>query len=542
MTMEFVRRKNGLEPIDYMHPKLQPVLQETYGVMAYQEQVMEAARVLAGFSLGEADLLRRAMGKKDEALMAQQREKFMAGCLENDIDRSKSAEIFDKIHMFSGYGFNKSHSAAYGMIAYQTAWLKAHYPVEFMAALLSSDMDNTDKVVNFIADCREMEIPVLPPDLNNSRNDFTIDGNAVRFGLSAVKNVGENAVGVILNARDRHPKGRFEDLAAFFTTVDLHRVNKRVVEALIKSGGFDSLHPNRAQLMEGLEAMMRMGIEYQKSQIEGQESLFDLFSADQSEVVEMRVEVPDVAEFQARQRLKLEKEALGFYISGHPLDRYRSELEGLTVSTHRLREGELADGEEVLVAGMVGSMTVRMNKNSEKFAILRLEDTRGSIEVVVFAKAYADAAELLAGEEPILVRGRVNVRDEEINIRCESVTPLSAYRADNARKLTIVLDTTPGEEQMHRLVGVISKHHGDCTVTFEVNTPDGGRVKVDAGMGILPSDGLMEELEDFLEAARFKFEYPRPEPGNGGRRAHAPRTAMMPGTGRPNPFSGAHVG
>ena len=542
MTMQFVRRKNGLEPIDYMHPKLEPVLKGTYGVMAYQEQVMEAARVLAGFSLGEADLLRRAMGKKDEALMAQQREKFVAGCLENGIERGKSSEIFDKIHTFSGYGFNKSHSAAYGMIAYQTAWLKAHYPVEFMAALLSSDMDNTDKVVNFIADCREMEIPVLPPDINNSLGDFTIDGNAVRFGLSAVKNVGENAVGVILAARDKHAGGRFEDLAAFFTTVDLHRVNKRVVEALIRGGGFDSLHPNRAQLMEGLEAMMRMGMDYQRSQIEGQESLFDLFSADQSEAVEMRVELPEVPEFQTRQRLKLEKEALGFYISGHPLDRYRSELDGLTVSTHQLREGELADGEEVLVAGMVGSMTVRMNKNSEKFAILRLEDTRGSIEVVVFAKAYAGAAGLLAEEEPMLVRGRVNVRDEEINVRCESVTTLSAYRAGNARKLTIVLKTTPGEDRMHRLVGVISKHHGDCTLVFEVHTPDGGRVKIDAGMGILPSDGLMEELEEFLEAARFQFEYPRPEPGNGSRPAYPYRTAKLPGSGRPSPFSGAHAG
>ncbi|MCZ6748185.1 MAG: DNA polymerase III subunit alpha, partial [SAR324 cluster bacterium] len=396
MVTEFVERKKKIKPIEYPHPLLEPVLRETYGVMVYQEQVIQAVQVLAGFSLGQADILRRAIGKKNPEELAKQRERFVAGCGEREIPADKAHEIFDLIDYFSGYGFNKSHSAAYGLIAYQTAYLKAHHPVEFMAALLSSDMDNTDKVVNFITECREMDVPVLPPDINASVNGFTVHGGAIRFGLNAVKNVGENAVEVILMARAEEPGGRFADLAAFVKAVDLHRVNKRVMEALVKCGAFDSLEPNRARFLAGLEELMSVGLQFRNSHVEGQESLFDYLPADEAAKTDLIVELPEVPDLRPRQRLKLEKEALGFYISGHPLDGYGSEIGTVAVSSLELREGNHADGAEVTVAGVVGQLTVRLTRNAEKMAVLRLQDQRGSIEVAVFPRIYAEAAPLLA--------------------------------------------------------------------------------------------------------------------------------------------------
>jgi DNA polymerase-3 subunit alpha len=548
MTDDFVKRKNGKAPIDTLHPLLAEVLKDTYGVMAFQEQVMEAARLLAGYSLGEADLLRRAIGKKIPAEMAQQRQRFEERCVANGIEPAKAREIFDKIDYFAGYGFNKSHSAAYGLIAYQTAYLKAHHPVEFMAALLSSDMDNTDKVVSFIADCREMGVQVLPPDINHSRSDFTIDGRAVRFGLSAVKNVGENAVRAILEVRDALPGGRFADLADFFRQVDLHRVNKRVVDALIRSGGFDSLHPNRAQLLAGLDDTVQRALHHRNNRVEGQENLFDLLGAEEAAALEFQVELPAVPEAHPRQRLREEKEALGFYISGHPLHRYLSEVGDLAISSHDVREGEHPDGSEVLLAGMVGAMTVRMNRNAEKLAILRLEDLRGSIEVMVFPRLYAEVAGLLREDEPLLVQGRVNVREEEINVHANRITSLGAHRAEQARRLTIALERELAEERLPGLVGILSKFQGACGVQCRLTTGDGSRVTVDTGVSVTPSEPLLEELEGYLPEVSLLFDYPRESavPGAagggsaaGGRTGNGPerpplRAPRAGGAGRPS--------
>jgi DNA polymerase III subunit alpha len=533
MTDDFVKRKNEQRrnpgaPVDTLHPRLQEVLKDTYGVMAYQEQVMEAARVLAGYSLGQADLLRRAIGKKIPAEMEQQRGAFVEGCVRNGIDRGKATEIFDKIDYFSGYGFNRSHSAAYGLVSYQTAYLKAHHPVEFMAALLSSDMDNTDKVVSFIADCRDMGITVLPPDVNHSRSDFTIEGRAVRFGLSAVKNVGENAVAVILESRDAQPDGRFADLSAFLRGVDLHRVNKRVLEALVRCGGFDSLHRNRAELLAALDDLVRLGLDHQNHQVEGQENLFDLLGDEAAAAVHLHVELPSLPDLHPRQRLKLEKEALGFYISGHPLQGYRSEVGNLAVSSHDVREGECDEGAEVLVAGMVGSMTVRMNRNAEKMAILRLEDLRGSIEVVVFPRLYAEVQGLLREDEPLLIRARVNVRDEEINLQANQVMSLSRYRAEQARRLTLALESALPEAQLPRLVGVLAKTGGPCAVHLRVATAGGSHVRLDTGLAVTPSEALMEELEEIVGPLAAQFDYPREadaRPAYGSHGTHGSQVA-----------------
>jgi len=531
MTEDYVRRKNGQAQVFYPHPALQPVLGETYGVMAYQEQVMEAARLMAGYSLGQADLLRRAMGKKLEEAMAEQRDPFVQGCLANGISEAQAEEVFTQIHKFSGYGFNKSHSAAYGLIAYQTAYLKAHHPVEFMAALLSSDMDNTDKVVNFIADCREMGVQVLPPDINHSGHDFTIDGRAVRFGLDAVKNVGRNAVAVILAARKQQTGGRFADLKNFVTSVDLHRVNRRVLEALIKCGAFDSLEPDRARLLGGLDNLVALGLGYQNSQVAGQESLFSMLDAAESAKVEVVVELPQVRPFSPRQQLSLEKEALGFYISGHPLDRFASELSGLTTSSHAIREGEFADGAPVLIAGVAAQVTVRMNKSAEKFAIVRLEDLRGSLEVAVYTKEYAVARELLQQDQPLLIHGKVRLQEEGNSVRAERVTSLSDYRAEQARGLTIPLDGSPGEDVLRRLTGSLAKSPGQCQVALAVRTARGHHVLVDTGVAITPTDDIMEELEALLPGTAFSFGYPKEgapvEPARAGA-ARSPGMAPPP--------------
>lgn len=524
MTDDFVKRKNGLQEVDTMHPLLEPVLRETYGVMAYQEQVMEAARVLAGYSLGEADLLRRIIGKKITEEMEQQREQFVNRCEERDIPREQSSSIFDKIDYFSGYGFNKSHSAAYGLVAYQTAYMKANYPVEFMAALLSSDMDNTDKVVNFIADCREMDIEVLPPDINHSHRDFTIDGKAVRFGLNAVKNVGANAAECILEARSTQDGDRFANLADFFNSVDLHKVNKRVLEALIRCGGFDSLHPNRRELLEGLERNVQLALEHRNSHVEGQENLFSLMGEEGATQMAFHVELPEVPEYHPRTKLKLEKEALGFYISGHPLQRFRSELGNLTLTTHNLREGEQSDGDEVALAGVVAALSLRMTKAAEKFAILRLEDLRGSIEVVAFPRVYAEAQELFKEDEPLLIVGRVNVRDEEVNLHANKVMSLSHYRSISATRLIIDAKGGIPESELPKLMGILSKTPGSCAVALRVTTTRGDKVYLDTGLKVTPTPDFMEELEEAVRDKTVLFEYPkdndllvRPKGGGNGR-------------------------
>ncbi len=543
----FVRRKHGREAVDYLHPKLESILKETYGVMVYQEQVIQAAQILAGYSLGEADLLRRAIGKKIPQEMAQQRQRFIDGCAASGIPAAKAEDIFEKIDYFSGYGFNKSHSAAYGLIAYQTAYLKAHYPVEFMAALLSSDMDNTDKVVNFIADCREMGVTVLPPDIEHSGVDFTIAGNAIRFGLNAVRNVGQGAAELILEARGRQPGGRFGDLAAFVRAVDFRHVNKRALEALVQCGGFDSLHPQRAQLAAALDTLVALGLSEQSARVEGQETLFALLGEGAEQQAGLSLDLPDVPDWSPRERLKREKEALGFYVSGHPMDRFRSELENLTATSHALREGEYGDGAAVAVAGIVALLTLRLTKSAEKMAVLRLEDLRGSIEVVVYPRTYAQVQDQLRLDEPVLIHGRIQVRDEEINVSAERITSLSRFREEHARWLTVGLAGPVPEALLPRLAGVLSKSEGACAVRFDVPTARGHRVLVDSGLATVPSDALLEELTELLPQARLRFDYeaerlpqpPPPRPGSAAPRYAEPRYAESRYAEPPEQMDGA---
>ncbi len=398
MVDEFIDRKHGRKPIEYELPQLEPILAETYGVILYQEQVMKIASEVAGFTMGEADKLRKAMGKKKADIMAQMREKFITGAVERGVDRAKAEELFDKMAEFAKYGFNKSHSAAYAMVAYQTAYLKAHYPVEFMAALISSEINNTEKIYLYLKECREMGIEVLPPDVNESHVIFKVDGNSLRFGLAAIKGVGEAAAEAIVAARGDTP---FASLYDFCKRVVGHKVNRKVVEALIKAGAFDALGERNA-LLYSLDKVMDAASRGARG---GgvQPSLFDFSEVE----AEPEVELEDAPPATVQERLSMEKEALGFYLSGHPLDAVEGLLKRYPVTPiSQLEEKE--DGEEVVLAGMVVSCKEITTRNGDRMAFVGFEDRDARTEVVVFPDVYSDAQLVLAADEPILVRGTVS--------------------------------------------------------------------------------------------------------------------------------------
>jgi DNA polymerase-3 subunit alpha len=364
--------------IKYPHPMLEPILKNTYGVILYQEQVMKIASAMAGFSMGDADILRRAMGKKKPAEMAKQKEKFMEGAAANGVDKNKAGEVFDLVAPFAGYGFNKSHSAAYAMITYQTAYLKAHYPVEFMAALLTSEAENTDKVVRYISECRDMGIEVLPPDVNQSDRQFTVAGTGIRFGLAAVKNVGESAIESVIAIRGEG--GPFASLSDFCRRVDLRKVNRRVIEGLIKCGAFDGAGARRSQLMEGLDAAMESAQAIQRDRAHGQTNLFGTLDPVEGP------DLPDVEEWPENELLALEKESLGFYITGHPLAGVAKDLERLTTGSGDLPH--VTDGKDVRVGGLVTALKNHRSKKGEAMAFATVEDLQGFVEVVVFPNVY----------------------------------------------------------------------------------------------------------------------------------------------------------
>jgi DNA polymerase-3 subunit alpha len=421
MAEEYIKRKHGQEKIRYLHPLLESILKDTYGVIVYQEQVMQIAQILAGYTLGDADILRRAMGKKDPEEMAGQRQRFIDGARKNHIDTKRAAEIFDQMETFARYGFNKSHSAAYALISYQTAYLKAHFSVEFMAALMSSERGDTDKVIKNLAECREREIEVLPPDINESRSDFTVVGDKIRFGLTAVKNVGEKAVEVILAAREN--EGAFRSIFDFCRRVDLSAVNRRVVESLIKCGAFDSTKvTTRARIMAALDDAIREGQSYQKGRESNQTDIFSLLGGGNGNSTR-RENYPLVEEWSAQQMLAFEKEALGFYITGHPLDKHEKLVKRLTSgSIASLKEKPFSG--EVKVGGVVTALKLKNTKKGERYASFQLEDKTGFIEVIVWPDVYRRVADTLVLDDPILVQGKLDTNEERAQIIANDVNPL----------------------------------------------------------------------------------------------------------------------
>jgi DNA polymerase-3 subunit alpha len=417
---DFVNRKHGRAAIAYEHPLMESHLQETYGIMIYQEQVMKLAADLAGFSLGEADTLRKAMGKKDRELMAQQREKFVSGCKANKIEVKKAERIWDLIEKFAGYGFNKSHAACYGVVAYQTAYLKANYPTEFMAALLTSEMEKTDKIVQYVEETRAMGLRVEPPDVNVSRAQFTVAGDAIHFGLAAIKNVGATAIDSIVKVRETD--GVFTALDDFCARVDLRLVNRRVIECLIKAGAFDSLGNTRAGLLASLDQSMEGGQRRQRDREEGQVSLFDALGGGDAPkaVVSPAARVP---EWPQEEMLAFEREVLGFYLSGHPLEQYREVVRRIGA----LNAADLAarsTGSRVLLLGQVSAFSESATKSGNRMAFATLELVDGSVPLTIFPEPYRSCASALRHKGPVIVKGRADDSDKGRVVLAEEIKPL----------------------------------------------------------------------------------------------------------------------
>ncbi|MCL6611368.1 MAG: DNA polymerase III subunit alpha [Peptococcaceae bacterium] len=455
MVSDFIANKHGERKVTYLHPKLEPILKDTYGVILYQEQVMRIASDLSGFTLGEADLLRRAMGKKKPEIIAGLRSQFVEGAVRNGVVPETAGQIFDLMEYFAGYGFNKSHSAAYAMVSYQTAYLKANYPVEFMTALLTSVRDNTDKVAVYIEECRRMGIDVLPPDVNQSRETFSVVGSSIRFGLAAIKNVGLGAVEAIISAREKD--GPFKSFADFCSRLDTRVVNRRVMENLIKSGAMDSLGSRRAQLMAALDAGLNLAQQAQKDRANGQISLLEFWGDEVRDTVSL--ELPDIEEYPGSELLAMEKEAIGFYLSGHPLMEYRrslAELDGVTVAEIKEMEGE----NPVVCGGMLTSVKKIATRKGDPMAFASLEDLTGNLEVVFFPRVYRDCQKLIRDEAVVAVKGKAVNTGETVKVLAEEVQPLARkisgdlyLRVDGATpelmdNIKILLRSYPGDARV----------------------------------------------------------------------------------------------
>ena len=423
MVTDFIDGLHGKKEVVYMHPLLEPILKETFGVVLYQEQVMQIVQVLAGFSLGQADLLRRAMGKKKHDLLMAQKEIFLQGCAKNGLETSLANHIFDLLTHFADYGFNKSHSAAYGLLAWQTAYLKAHYPVEFMAGVLTSIMDKTDKIPVYIQLCRQMGIKILPPDINSSAATFGIEDGAIRFGLAAVRNVGENAI--VSMERVRAEGGKFRSLVDFCARVDMRVVNKRALESLIKCGAFDSIGTERNQLLASLDAAMQDAARRQRDVLSGQGGLF---GEETMEEVQQIAVSADVLPSTARERLTWEKEATGFYITGHPLDDYSDTLSAL-LSIGEIPNTVRKDRQLVRIGGILTSTKRFTTKKGDTMLFAELEDFSGKIEVTVFPRVFYAHVSALEPDAIIVVEGRVDTTGEEPKLLAEEIWRMNEYRS-----------------------------------------------------------------------------------------------------------------
>ncbi|MBI4758587.1 MAG: DNA polymerase III subunit alpha, partial [Chloroflexi bacterium] len=412
----FIKAKHGEIPISYLHPALESILKPTYGVLVYQDQVLFIARAIAGYSLGQADILRRAMGKKKPEEMKKERENFIAGARKQGYDQELAVKIFDLIQPFAGYAFNASHAACYAMVAYQTAYLKANYPVEYMTAVLESALGNTDKIVTAVVECRRLGLPVLPPDINRSQATFTIEDTppqGIRFGLAAIKNVGEGPVQEIIAARDSG--GPFQSLDDFCRRATLQAANKRVLESLIKAGALDGLG-KRGQMLASLDRLISLGQTAQRASLAGQASMFDYLPGEASPSL---LALPEVPEVEHREKLAWEKELLGFYISEHPLHQVAEQVKGSTALLCGQIDGEM-DGQGVTVLGRVSSARRITTKKGEPMAFVQLEDVQGGIEVTVFPRVYQKTEELWQENRIVLVSGKVEMRSEKPQILCDA--------------------------------------------------------------------------------------------------------------------------
>ncbi len=519
MVDDFINRKHGRGegPIDYLHPRLEPILKPTYGVILYQEQVMQIAQVLAGYTLGGADLLRRAMGKKKAEEMAQQRSVFVRGATERGVREHLAAHIFDLMEKFAGYGFNKSHSAAYALLAYQTAYLKAHHPAAFMAAVLSADMDNTDKVVTLIKECTDMDLEVHPPDVNRSHYEFVAsDARRIRYGLGAVRGVGQGAVEALI--AEREARGAFVSLEDLCRRLDLQKVNRRVLEALLRSGSLDGLGENRATLMERLSAAMQLGDQNTRAHEAGQNDMFGLASESAATPSPVRRGAP-LAEWSQAVRLAGERETLGLYLTGHPLSRFEPALARLV--SHRigdlvgerpvvgLEPGRFGGGKAVTVAGLVDEVKKRGPR-----VFVTLDDRTGRIEALLFEETWQKHRELITKDALLLVEGVVRFDDfsDGWRLSVRRVSELEEARSRSAQRLLISASHTDATALSARLAAVLTPWRGGpCPITIEYRGADAsGALTLGAEWSVRASTELLEELEGLFGAGSVQVVYGAP--------------------------------
>ncbi|MBP7867980.1 MAG: DNA polymerase III subunit alpha [Acidobacteria bacterium] len=501
MITDFIARKHGTSRVEYPIPELEPILKPTYGVLVYQEQVMQIAVRLAGLSMGGADTLRKAMGKKDMAIMDRMAPQFVEGCVSRGVDRKKASDLFEQMRQFGEYGFNKSHSAAYAWLAYQTAWLKAHYPAEFMAALLTSEQSNTSKVVQYIAECKAMGIPILPPSINHSRLDFLPTDKGIWFGLGAVKNVGDAAIEAILGARAKG--GPFKSFTDFCCRVELKHLNARVLESLNKAGVFDELGYRRSQVAEIYPRTVEFAQKCQRDKAIGQGSLFSLLGeAETADTGAETENLPDLPEWDPRVILQHEKEILGFYISGHPLDEHAGIL-GVSTDTF---VGDLAErdpGGTVRIGGILSSLATKKTMKGETMANGLLEDKTGTIRCIVYPRTWREYEGLLLPDTPLLVTGTIQQEGEkDPEIVVNEVKPLAECRETTVSAVRLELELerlTPDRAQA--LTELLLERKGECAVEIVLS-------KRDVGVATLDTNGFLRvkwsaELKSIIEEIAY---------------------------------------
>ena len=499
MIDDFIARKHGKKKVTYDLPELEEILSETCGVIVYQEQVMQIANRLAGFSLGDADLLRRAMGKKKPEEMAAQREKFLAGCQARKVPQKKAEKIFDLMAEFAGYGFNKSHSCAYALLAYQTAWLKTHFSVEFVAAMLTSETGNTEKVVKYINEARSMGITVLPPNVNSSDMNFTPVGGDIRFGLAAIKNVGENTVKGILTARES--LGKFSSFFQFCESIDARLINKRVLESLARAGALDGLGAHRAQMVAAIDRAVERAQKLQRTRESGQHGLFG-GGGGASEHTPPPEVLPDAEEWAEHELLAAEYSTLGFYISGHPLDKYAGRLQDLKAAELSTLEGR-RNGEEVTVAGIIVQSRPMRSRRGARWAILTLQDRTGVSEALAFPEAFQKLEGILKAATPLLVKGRIAVEDAGTRVIISDARLLDQVREQpNVPNLLRVRVNRSALDAVliDRLHELFASRPGRCRIAFELVHEDGTEATIDSGSAVRADSEFLNRVREICGA------------------------------------------
>ena len=491
----FIARKHGSEEVVYDHPKLEPILEPTYGIMVYQEQVMRIAQELAGFTMGQADILRKAMGKKKPEEMAKVRSDFVGGCVANQVDKRLAEKLFAEIEIFAGYAFNKSHAACYSEVAYKNAYLKANFPSEYMAASLTTDRDNTDRLTVLLEECRNMDIPVLPPEVDDSAVNFTPTPDGIRFGLAAIKNVGEGAARSLVDTRVSG--GPFEDLFDLCQRLDLRAVNRRAIESLVAAGAVDRAGTHRAQMMEGLDLVLKNAQIVQEQRIRGQISLFEHASDEVAQAD--KPSLPPTEAWDDAERLARERELLGFYVSSHPLSEHSQDLKFFAVAIDEL--DKQADGAVVRIGGLISRVSSSTDRRGQSIAFVTLEDLGGKTDVVFFSDAYAQYRELIQQDSVVLAEGRVSRRNGHVGLQADNLMPLADARQQLTKAMNVALrleDVPRGV--LDRLRQLCEEHTGKCELLIHLrNGGSNDAIVRSRSIRVNPSDELLHAVDTLIE-------------------------------------------